>query len=276
MIPVISPLNISSAIFYTPMYAENMLQCLLVISLIVIILRQMYYVPTTVSLIQSFSSFTFGLMDGEQSTALLIIISLIIPIYIMIYVFCHIYQDSMSLTAIMSDIISKHVIYGYLTLSIIYSIDLIEDYQFGFENQKQITNYNPHHKYILHFIFTPIMFVDAIYSIEIETIKQKDDKDEKRRKDRMVYFGMQIIMACYVLYGLLIVLHLDGHFKIENKTMIFPVTKIKENVPEYLHVLFKYIMICLLVPLSTGLIDQSSNIGKSYLFRLVYYWLDED
>lgn len=260
------------------MNTKSVIQSVLTMSLTIFILRQLYFVPTTASFLDSLQSFTFGLLNREKSAVLLLIISLVIPVYVMIGVFYDIYSDSMPFDRFVTDILLRHFVFGYLTISVIYSIDIIDDFLFSAEYESLSAKYNPYHKYIFHLVFAPIMFVDAIYSMEIETIKSKNSSnpDEKRKKNEKIHLAMQILMICYVVYGALIILHLDGQFDVDDGRLVFKILKIKDNISESLKELFKYILICLFVPLATGLGSQWSNIGRPNFFRIVYFWFENE
>ncbi|KAM0681087.1 hypothetical protein GINT2_000872 [Glugoides intestinalis] len=129
-----------------------------------------------------------------------------------------------------------------------------------FINNTLIDRYNSWHKYVFHFFITPILFVDALYCIELEKIKASKAKLFYRQK---VYYFTQIVIGYYLLHALLVALFLDCQLE-ELYDSIFHRKEIENvsKIPIYSKVLADLIMLCIFMSLFVGLIDLRGVIVK--------------
>ena len=185
------------------MEVKKGLAILLLIPGIVLILSEAYNTEIKENFREAIQVFSFNLLSYNVTFILLYTLSLVIPIFVMILIFADIYAKAATFREFFVNIVMRHLFYGYLTLFIIYIVDVVNDNIFlGTSSIKKMENYNEWHKYILHVLLTPIFFIDSIYSIEIEKIKHVE-KDKSKEYGRGYYYFALIFFVAYLIYALL-------------------------------------------------------------------------
>lgn len=216
--------------------------------------------------------FSFNLLNFDFTFFLLYILSTIIPILTGALLFNDLCDSSISTFKFLTSIISKHLFYGYMSVVIIYVLDLINDTFFTYYYTNQtLANYNIWHKYIFHSILTPIFFLDAIYSMEIERIKYENKNS--RSKFKMAYYLVaQVFFGAYLLYGLLLVLYFDNQL-----SHLFNINTVSKayKIGEYLPCLINDLMVCVFVPLLIGILDQGLISKRIFSIFNIYTNFDD-
>lgn len=131
------------------------------------------------------------------------------------------------------------------------------------------------HKYIFHFLLTPALFIDAVYSIEIQKIHHKEQKCfllktannlnfiERKRYSNKIYFFSQFIIVAYLLYCLSVVLFIEGQLEeIIFSAINFTQPNIPSGISFYVQNLSNSAMGCVFLTLFFGLIDQGVIVEK--------------
>lgn len=246
----------------------------LLVAGLVLVVRTVYHTDTDQSFKEAMRMFLFNLLDYDQSLLMLYAISLIFPIVAMILLFGDIYSTTMSNYQFISKVVVRHLFFGYLTMTIIYVIDILNDYVFlSYYSTKKLENYNEWHKYILHFTLTPIFFLDSIYSIEIEKIRY-ENSDRNLTFRQSYYYIAQIFFGSYLVYALLVVLFLDNQLA-ELFRALFSIEHINKTsrISEYLICLINDLIVCVFVSLIAGIVDQGITITRfTTLFKIYSSW----
>lgn len=240
----------------------------IIIGLIVASIRKVYYKKTKDVFKKALTTFTFDLFDFDVSILIIFFISIGIPVLLMFIAFADIKIRSPEKSYKLGAALSKHLFCCYLAVCSVYCIDLIQDYYNLDLEVKKSENYNSWHKYILHAILSPILFLDAVYSIEIEKIKifRRDLSYGK-----VVYFSIQFIIAFYLIYILLVLLYIDNQLgKIFLSLISLKNFGNATLISGYLMDLAKDSMICVFIPLFFGLFDHLKDISKFGIFFKVY------
>jgi hypothetical protein len=132
----------------------------------VLILREIFSNQNNSNFHSAISSFTFNLFSLSHSFLILVIISILIPFINLIVLFYDIYGRIYTKRRFFHEIIVKHAFYCLINCCILYLIDIISEFYFHSNSVE-----NEWSKFIFHFILTPALFVDTVYTIEIEKIK---------------------------------------------------------------------------------------------------------
>ena len=142
------------------------------------------------------------------------------------------------------------------------------------------------HKYLFHLILTPALFVDAIYSIEIQKILYKEQKCflhktannlnfiEHKRYTNKIYFFSQFVIVLYLAYCLSVVLFIEGQLEEIVKSIInFTQPNIDSGLSFYVRNLSNSAIGCVFLTLFFGLVDQGVIVEKFYsLFDFTNIW----
>ncbi|ELA41597.1 uncharacterized protein VICG_01345 [Vittaforma corneae ATCC 50505] len=237
---------------------------------LVLVIRTTYYTHTKQNFKKAVQMFSFNLLNYDQSFFMLYVISMILPVVVMIMLFGNVYSNKMSNSQFVSKVVMRHLVFGYLTMSIIYVINVLNDYVFlSYYSTKNLENYNEWHKYVLHFILTPVFFLDSIYSIEIEKIKY-ENVDRNLTFNKSYYYLAQVFFGSYLVYALLVVLFLDNQL-VELFYALFSIKSINKTskISEYLVCLINDVIVCVFVSLAVGIVDQGITIIRfTTLFKI--------
>lgn len=225
-------------------------------TIVVIIIRILIAPPHTGhSFNQAVVAFSFRTLDPNNACILLATISILVPIVLLTILLYDIYRAHYTFGEMIRTIISSHVFYGYVTLSSIYILDLIRDRYFVPSH----TDSNEWNKYILHFVLAPPLFVDSVYSVEVERIRTRSKKYNPKDLTFNVYthYIAQAMFGMYLLYALLVILFINNDFDFS----LADVIKYKDPAKAaiifgHIKTLVKEIIWCVFASLSMGLTDQ--------------------
>lgn len=243
------------------------------ITVIVFLVRRLFRNDTkSFGFESAVKTFTFEFLSFKISLIFLCVFSLAIPSFIMIVVFkdMYKYQSVYKKKTWFNRIIFRHFYYGYVNMCFIYCANILIDKYFsanispdkGFILYKDslIDGYNEWHKYVFHFFITPILFVDALYSIEIEKMKALKAKHVYNER---IYYFTQAVVAFYLFYALLVALFLDHQIE-DLYDSIFHKKTIEKayKISTYSDVLANLIMLCIFMSLFVGLVDLGEGTVK--------------
>lgn len=204
---------------------------------------------------QAVLAFSFGTLDLANTCILLVLISIVVPIVLLFMLLHIIYRTHFTFRRIMNELMSSHIFYGYIALLAIYILDITRDTYF--QESRDVTN--EWTKYILHFALTPPLFVDSVYSVEVERIRTRS----KRYNPRDLSFStrmhciVQAIQGTYLLYALFVILFIHNDFDFN----LFYIVKHRDHVRasaifRHIRTLVREIVWCVFTSLSIGLVDQ--------------------
>lgn len=143
--------------------------------------------------------FVFGMMKGMDSILFLIIIGILIPLLMLIILLECIIIDSEEASGSFSDLILHYLIFDMFSVLSIFIMDVIRN-----RDLKEVGD-EKYFKYVLHFVLTPILFVDTIYSIEVEKLRMK-----KKQVNIKIYTINQLIILGYLLYSFCVILGVNS------------------------------------------------------------------
>lgn len=249
-------------------FAVTRINFLFILAIATLLLRQAFWQKHVDGFQDALCSFTFKLFSFEISIYIIVLIAIIIPTIVLYILFYDIYKDIMSFKLFIDTVFLHHIFFCCTTGCVLYLIDIIQDFY-----NKSNASPTEWHKYIFHFILTPALFVDSVYSIEIQKIRKKKEGGIQLIRGKIYYFS-QIFIATYLIYCLCVVLYLEG----ELEEIIKAVFQLRE--PEFTGEFSSYIQSfsnsaveCVFLTLFFGLVDQNVIIEKIISRCKVFnYW----
>lgn len=236
------------------------LKTALIWTLAVIVIRIFIATPSTeYSFSLAVAAFSFRTLDSNYTCILLATVSILMPIILLTILLHDIYRTHYTFGETVKIVILNHVFYGYLALSCIYILDLIRDKYFASLHTDPKDGTSEWNKYILHFVLTLPLFVDSVYSVEVERIRTNNKRYNPRNLTFSLYihYIAQVVFGAYLLYALMVVLFINNDFDFTLVDLI------KYKDPEKTAVVFghvrtlaKEVIWCVFVSLSMGLVDQ--------------------
>lgn len=219
--------------------------------------------------------FSFNLLPFDSTLAFLFILSISIPVIMLILLFGDIYLPIKTSKYFVAEIFLWHLFFCYLSVFLIFSIDFFNEQVFIYYNfDTKPKNYSKWNTYIFHSVLTPIFFIDAIYSIEVEQIKHDKNTNTSLNYSNRWYVFAQIIFIMYFLYGMLMVLFLDNQLiELFNNIICFKHINGVSKISDYLSCLVNDLMVCVFVSLITGIIDKGVAISRfTTMFKIYCEW----
>jgi len=236
-----------------------------------------YHTSIECSFTVAIRMFSFNILGTLPTILFILLISILIPITAMIILFGQLYSSPEYKPNFISDVIIKHIYFGHLLMCIIYTIDILYDWSHRGVAAEYNTYYNGWHKYILHLIIGPVLFLDAIYSIEIEKIRT-DDEVEAKRFDPVYYYAAQVFFSAYLVYilGVILFLNDDKSLKFESTVPTIVDLKKASEIFGYVTYVVDDIIMCVFAALFMGLFDQDiSLIHGLMVFEIYTDWTHE-
>lgn len=221
--------------------------------------------------------FSFNYFEFETTLAILFIISIVFPIIAMIILFNRIYEAPGLRHKFISKVIMKHIFFGYILMCIIFMVDIIYDGTFATYEPDKASDYNEWHKYILHFIVTPILFLDAVYSLEVEKIRSSDEKTLKKY-DKLHYYTAQVFFSLYIVYIFFVILFIYKKHDAFMGVLITPLADLRATTEIFNHIqyLVTDMMFCIFAALQMGLVDQNVSLRRIIMvFKFYTGWTIE-
>lgn len=248
---------------------------IVIVTVITLLIRNTCKSKTHLGFEKAITMFSFNLLDSNNSMIMVCTISIVIPLVMLFILFGDIYASVLTSSEFFQKVINRHLFFCYLTFCGIYVSNILQDY-FFLETVKTLANYSEWNKYILHFILTPVLFLDAIYSIEIEKIKY-ENYEKKLRYNPVLYILAQTFFCLYLLYSLLIILFLDSQLsELINSLISFKVGGNALIISGSLLQLISEALLCVFVSLVLGLIDQRVALSHFLsLFRVHTNWVED-
>lgn len=243
----------------------------LLATVILLFVGVFYHKKIEHSFLLAVNVFSFNVLGPFPTMLFLLTISIALPITAMIILFNQVHSASESRQNFISNCVLKHIYFGYLLMCMIYTIDILYDCGYPNTDVKRPTNYNEWHKYILHFIIGPVLFLDAIYSIEIEKIRSDEDIEAKRFEP-IYYYGAQLFFTAYLLYIFAVILFLDGNRSFMISPSIPTISDLNKasEILGYVGYLVNDIILCVFVALFMGLLDQNVSPVRALMIFEVY------
>lgn len=233
--------------------------------------RQYFYKPHDGGFSEAFSTFTFDMCKLEVSICIISFVALAIPTVLLCMVFYDIHKPEASCYKFYRKLLKEHGFYCCICGCALYIIDIIQDYYAPAFLKEAYSE--AWHKYILHFILAPPLFVDSVYNIEIQKIIQKDQKAIKKIKGK-IYYLSQIIVGIYLIYCMSVVLFLEGQLgEIVKSVFQLRMPVFHSGISYYIKNLSNNAIECVFLTLFFGLIDRGIVAEKFLsIFKLATFF----
>lgn len=233
----------------------------IIITLIVFLVRVAFiFEDTQDSLEEAIAIFSFKGLNFYSSCAFLTYLCIAFPLIILLILANDLYKNHHFNRHTMFKIFLHHLTFIYYAFCVTYLINIIRDKNHALFGDEEVKFVNPWHKYVFSaFLITPLV-VDAIYSIEIEKLHAKNEKDgiSTKRYSKILFVFGSLFLGFYLLYAFIVLLKINMNFeslKLRNMRKDLKIAELRNH----LQILIQDIVWNIFIAIGIGFMDVWTN-----------------